>query len=128
MGKTKEEKAKAKKGKDSASRNSSSSRPHLEQTVARADPSSLPLTVMMMTTPQFCLFHHRGVSVYAGTLGSPAVEAHTEHRVLVRRDSGPIVPPPPDPILAIWQVSTGLRLRPWILRLCFLIRPHTSRF
>ena len=27
----------------------------------------------------------------------PAVEAHTEHRVLVRRDGGPIVPPPPDP-------------------------------
>ena len=39
MGKTKEEKAKAKKGKDSASRNSSSSRRGLEQTVARADPS-----------------------------------------------------------------------------------------
>ena len=29
----------------------------------------LPLTVMMMTTPQFCLCHHRGVSGYAGTLG-----------------------------------------------------------
>ena len=27
----------------------------------------------------------------------PALEAHTEHRVLVRRDCGPIVPPPPDP-------------------------------
>ena len=27
----------------------------------------------------------------------PAVEAHTEHRVLVRRDGGRIVPPPPDP-------------------------------
>ena len=39
MGKTKEEKAKAKKGKDIASRNSSSSRRGLEQTVARADPS-----------------------------------------------------------------------------------------
>ena len=36
MGKTKEEKAKA---KDSASRNSSSSRRGLEQTVARSDPS-----------------------------------------------------------------------------------------
>ena len=41
--------------------------------------------------------HHRGVSGYAGTLSFPAVEAHTEHRVLVRRDGGPIVPPPPDP-------------------------------
>ena len=41
MGKTKEkdEKAKTKKGKDSASRNSSSSRQGLEQTVARVDPS-----------------------------------------------------------------------------------------
>ena len=39
MGKTKEEKAKAKEGKDSPSRNSSSSRRGLEQTVARADPS-----------------------------------------------------------------------------------------
>ena len=39
MGKTKEEKAKAKKGKDSTSRNSSSSRRGLEQTVSRADPS-----------------------------------------------------------------------------------------
>ena len=34
---------------------------------------------------------------YAGTPSFPAVEAHTEHRVLVRGDGGPIVPPPPDP-------------------------------
>ena len=39
MGKTKKEKAKEKKGKDSVSRNSSSSRWGLEQTVAWADPS-----------------------------------------------------------------------------------------
>ena len=39
MGKTKEEKAKAKKRKDSASRDPSSSRSRLEQTVARTDPS-----------------------------------------------------------------------------------------
>ena len=32
-----------------------------------------------------------------GNTRFPAVEAHTEHRVLVRRDGGPIVPPPPDP-------------------------------
>ena len=44
-----------------------------------------------------CLCHHRGVSGYAGTPSFPAVEAHTEHRVLVRGDGGPIVPPPPDP-------------------------------
>ena len=52
----------------------------------------------MMTSFAFsCLCHHRGVSGYAGTPSFPAVEAHTEHRVLVRRDGGPIVPPPPDP-------------------------------
>ena len=48
-----------------------------------------------------CLCHHGGggggVSGYAGTPSFPAVEAHTEHQVLVRRDGGPIVPPPPDP-------------------------------
>ena len=37
------------------------------------------------------------MSGYAGTPSFPAVEAHTEHRVLVRRDGGPIVPSPPDP-------------------------------
>ena len=37
------------------------------------------------------------MSGYAGTPSFPAVEAHTEQRVLVRRDGGPIVPPPPDP-------------------------------
>ena len=52
----------------------------------------------MMTFFAFsCLCHHRGVSGYAGTPSFPAVEAHTEHRVLVRRDGRPIVPPPPDP-------------------------------
>ena len=52
----------------------------------------------MITSFAFsCLCHHRGVSRYAGTPRFPAVEAHTEHRVLVRRDGGPIVPPPPDP-------------------------------
>ena len=38
-----------------------------------------------------------GVSGYAGTPSFPAGEAHTEHRVLVRRHGGHIVPPPPDP-------------------------------
>ena len=37
------------------------------------------------------------MSGYAGTPSFPAVEAHTEHRVLVRGDGGPIVPPSPDP-------------------------------
>ena len=52
----------------------------------------------MMTSFAFsCLCHHRGVSGYAGTPSFPAVEAHTEHRVLVRGDGRPIGPPPPDP-------------------------------
>ena len=52
----------------------------------------------MMTSFVFsCLCHHRGVSGYAGTPSFPAVEAHTEHRVLVRRDGGFIFPPLPDP-------------------------------
>ena len=39
-----------------------------------------------------------GVSGYAGTPSSPAVEAHTEHRVLsLTLDDRPNVPPPPDP-------------------------------
>ena len=50
----------------------------------------------MMTSFAFsCLCHHQGVSRYAGTPRFSAVEAHSEHRVLVRRDGGPIVPPPP---------------------------------
>ena len=32
-----------------------------------------------------------------GNTQFPGSQAHTEHRVLVRRDGGPIVPPPPDP-------------------------------
>ena len=52
----------------------------------------------MMTSFAFsCRCHHWGVSGYAGTPSFPAVEAHTEHRVLVRSDGGPIVSPPPDP-------------------------------
>ena len=52
----------------------------------------------MMTSFAFsCLYHHRGMSGYAGTPSFPAVEAHTEHRVLVRRDGRPIIPPPPVP-------------------------------
>ena len=52
----------------------------------------------MMTSFAFsCLCQHRGVSGYTGTPRFPAVEAHTQHRVLVRRDGGPIVPPQPDP-------------------------------
>ena len=69
-----------KKQKDSASRNSSGV---LNRLLRGQTHPGLPLTVMMMTLPQFCLCHHRGVSGYAGTPRFPAVEAHTEHRVLV---------------------------------------------
>ena len=38
-----------------------------------------------------------GARGYAGTPSFTAVKAHTEHRVLVRGDGGPIAPPLPDP-------------------------------
>ena len=38
-----------------------------------------------------------GVERVRGNTQFPAVEAHTEHRVLVRGDGGPIIPPQPDP-------------------------------
>ena len=45
-----------------------------------------------------CLSYHRGVRGYTGTPSSPAVDAHTEHRVLsLTLDDRPNVPPPPDP-------------------------------
>ena len=122
MGKTKEkeEKAKVKKRKDSASRNSSSSRRGLEQTVARADPPGSTADGHDDDAASvLSLSSSGGVSGYAGTPRFPAVEAHTEHRVLVRREGGPIVPPPPDPMPVIWLVSMGFRLRPRTLRLRF---------
>ena len=52
----------------------------------------------MMTSFAFsCLCHHRRGERVRRNTRFLAVEAHTEHQVLVRRDSGPIVPPPPDP-------------------------------
>ena len=62
------------------------------------------------------------MSGYAGTPRFPAVEAHTEHRVLVQPDGGSIVPSPPDPKPVIWLVSMGLRLRPRTLRLRFYVQ------
>ena len=37
------------------------------------------------------------LSSSGGELVRGNTQFHTEHRVLVRRDDGPIVPPPPDP-------------------------------
>ena len=127
MGRTKEEKAKANGRRIPPLGILLVQDPILNRLLrGRIQPGPSP-TVAMMTMHQLCLCHHRGVSGYAGTLGSLAVEAHTEHRVQVRGDSGPTVPPPPDPIPAIWQVSTGFRLLPRILRLRFLIRtPHRA--
>ena len=69
-----------KKPRDSASRNSSSSRPGLERT-GSADQTGLLLKVQMMTSHQICLGHHRGVSARAETTRFPSA-AHTEHRFL----------------------------------------------
>ena len=101
-----------KKQRSFASRSSSSSRPGLERAVSQVDPpGSTSATVLMMTLHQFCLGHHRGVSGYVGTPSFPAVNAHTEHRVLsLLLDDQPNVPPPPDPKPVIWLVSMGLRL------------------
>ena len=125
MGKTKE--AKVKKPKHSASRNPSSSRPGLEQTVARVDPPGSTADGHDDDAASVLSPSSSGVSGYAGTPRFPAVEAHTEHRVLVRRDGGPILPPPPDPKPVIWLVSMGFRLRPRTLRLRFKVRtPHRA--
>ena len=117
MGKTKE--AIVKKPRNSASRNSSSSRPGLEQTVALVDPPGSTADGHDDDAASVLSLSSSGVSGYAGTPRFPAVEAHTEHRVLVRRNGGPIVSPPPDPKPVIWLVSMGFRLRPRTLRLRF---------
>ena len=99
IGRTKEEKAKAKKKKDSASRDPSGSRSHLEQTVARKDsPGSTADgrdddNASVLSVSSSGGGGGGGLSGYAATLGSLAVKAHTEHRVQVRGDSGPTVPP-----------------------------------
>ena len=64
----------------------------------------------MMTSFAFiCLSHHRGVIWYAETPSFPAVDDHTEHRVLsLPPDDRPTVPPPPDPKPVIWSVSMGV--------------------
>ena len=108
-----------KERKDAASRNSSSSRPGLEQTVARDDPPGSTADGHDDDAASVLSLSSSGVSGYAGTPRFPAVEAHTEHRVLVQRDGGLIVPPPPDPMPVIWLVSMGFRLRPRTLRLRF---------
>ena len=117
MGRKKE--AKVTERKDSTSRNSSSSRPGLEQTVAPDDPPGSTADGHDDDTASVLSLSSSGVSGYAGTPRFRAVEAHTEHRVLVRRDDGPIVPPPLDPMPVIWLVSMGIRLRPRTLRLRF---------
>ena len=111
-----------KKGKDSASRNYSSSRRGLEQTVARADPPGSTAEGHDDDTALVLSLSSSGGERVRGDTHVSAhthVEAHTEHRVLVRRDGGPIVPPPPDPIPVIWLVSMGFRLQPRTLRLRF---------
>ena len=124
MGKTKEEKA---KGKDSASRNSSSSRPSLEQTVARADPSGSTAdghdddkasVLSLSSSGGERVRGDTGVSGSRSSHGTPGLspKGRRAHRST-----------PPDPIPVILQVSTGFRLRPWILRLRFLIQtPHRA--
>ena len=120
MGKTGKE-AKVKKWKDFTSRNSSSSRQGLEQTVARVDPRGSTADSHDDDAASGVSWSSLGggLSGHAETPRFPAVDAHTEHRALVQPDGGSIVPPPPDPKPVIWLVSMGFRLRPRTLRLRF---------
>ena len=93
MGKTGKE-AKVKKPKDSASRNSSSSRQGLEQTVAWVDPPGSTADRHDDDAASGLSRSSSGVSGHAGTPRFPAVKAHREHRALVQPDGGSIVPPP----------------------------------
>ena len=83
MGKTKD--AKVKERKNSASRNSSSSR----LAVARVEPPGSTADGHDDDAASVLSLSSSGVRRYAGTPRFPAVQAHTEHRVLVRRDGGP---------------------------------------
>ena len=115
MGKTKE--GKVKKPRNSASRNSSSSRPGLEQTVARVDPPGSTADGHDDDAASVLSMSSSGGERVRGN--TQVLGSRSSHRVLVRRDGGPIVPPPPDPKPVLWLVSMGFRLRPRTLRLRF---------
>ena len=109
---TKEEKAKAKKKKDSASRDPSGSRSHLEQTVARTDPTGSTADGRDDDNASALSLSSSGGERVRGDTGVPG--SRSSHGT-------------PGPSPAIWQVSTGFRLLPKILRLRFLIRtPHRA--
>ena len=82
---------------------------------------------MMTSFASSCLCHHRGVSGYAGTPSFLAVEAHTEHQVLVQRDGGPIVPPPPDPRDLAGKYGVQAPAKDFKATLLGS-QPHTGRF
>ena len=60
-----------------------------------------------------------------GNTQFPAVEAHREHRVLVRGDGGPIVPPPPDPGDLAGKYGVQAPAKDFEAT---LLEPHTRRF
>ena len=100
-----------KKQRSFASGSFSSSRPGLERAVSQADPPGSTADGPDDDAASVLSRSLSGVSGYAGTPRFPAVEAHTEHRVLsLPLDDRPTVPPPPDPKPVIWLVSMGLRL------------------
>ena len=117
MGKTKE--VTVKRQRSSASRSSSSSRPGLEQTVARVDPPG--------STPADGHDDDSASVLSRSSLGAERVRGNTQ--VPSSRSShgtpGPTSPKgrqthrstPPDPKPVIWLVSMGFRLRPRTLRL-----------
>ena len=102
--------AKEKKLRKSVSRTFSSSRPGL----ARTESADQTGSAAEGPDDDFASALSRsssGVSESAEAPRFPSI-AHTEHRVrsLRRVDGRPNVPPPPDPLPGIWQVSTGIRL------------------
>ena len=102
--------AKEKKLRKSASRTSSSSRPGLERTEL-ADQTGSAAEGPDDDFASALSRSSSGVSETAEAPRFPSI-AHTEHQVRsLRRVVGrPKVPPPPDPLPGIWQVSTGIRL------------------
>ena len=127
MGRTKEEKAKAKKKKDSASRDPSGSRSHLEQTVARTDPSGSTANGRDDDNASALSVSSSGGERVRGDTGVPGSRSSHGTPGPSPRGQRAHSSTPARSHSAIWQVSTGFRLLPRILRLHFLIRtPHRA--
>ena len=117
MGKTKD--AKVKERKNSASRNSLSSRPGFEQTVARVDPPGSTAeghdddAASVLSLSSSGGERVRGNTQVPGSRSSHGTPGLSPKGQRTHRST------PPDPKPVIWLVSMGFRLRPRTLRLRF---------